>query len=154
MKKFILLFLSFFIALPVFSASWVQIAEKTYLDIDSLTTYIDEYDSIKTNQKVYWLKELNDGSEYFKKIEKEYNTKIWYTMTQRLVNTNKKTNSIKTIISYDLKGNVVFSYTFPDFLLKWDSIVPNTYGEFLYDVVTHENDLRKLYEYQSNLRNK
>ena len=154
MKKFILLFLSLFITLPVFSASWVQIGEKTYLDIDSLTTYIDEYDSIKTNQKIYWLKELNDGSEYFKKIEKEYNTKIWYTMTQRLVNTNKKTSSIKTIIYYDLKGNVVFNYTCPDYFLKWDSIVPNTYGEFLYDVVTHENDLRKLYEYQNDLKNK
>ena len=154
MKKFILLFLSLFITLPVFSASWVQIGEKTYLDIDSLTTYIDEYDSIKTNQKIYWLKELNDGSEYFKKIEKEYNSKIWYTMTQRLVNTNKKTSSVKTIIYYDLKGNVVSSYTFPDYLLKWDSIVPNTYGEFLYDVVTHENDLRKLYEYQNDLKNK
>lgn len=154
MKKFILLFLSLFITLPVFSASWVQIGEKTYLDIDSLTTYIDEYDSIKTNQKIYWLKKLNDGSEYFKKIEKEYNSKIWYTMTQRLVNTNKKTSSVKTIIYYDLKGNVVSSYTFPDYLLKWDSIVPNTYGEFLYDVVTHENDLRKLYEYQNDLKNK
>lgn len=80
MKKFVLIILFVFFTLSAYSADWVEISEKTYIDKDTLRTYVDEYSHSHSEQIVFWRKSLNDGSEYFKNIEKEYNKKVWYTM--------------------------------------------------------------------------
>ncbi len=148
MKKFLSIVLFVFIMLPVYSSSWVQIGDKAYIDCDSLSVYVDDYNIQHKEQKIFWLKSLNDGGEIYKRIEKEFNTKIWYIMTQYIVNTSNKTNSIKSLLYYDLKGNVVFNYTVKDVHLQWESIVPNTNSEFFYDIVTHPDELIEVYKYQ------
>ena len=131
MKKFLSIVLFVFIMLPVYSSSWVQIGDKAYIDCDSLSVYVDDYNRQHKEQKIFWLKSLNDGGEIYKRIEKEFNTKIWYIMTQYIVNTSNKTN-----------------YTVKDVYLQWVSIVPNTNSEFFYDIVTHPDELIEVYKYQ------
>ena len=73
MKKFfVLLGLLLFFVTPVFSATWIQITEKSYIDKDSISTFVDDYNIEHKGQIIYWRKDLNDGSEYFKNIEKQY----------------------------------------------------------------------------------
>ena len=149
MKKFfVLLGLLLFFVTPVFSATWVQIGNKLYIDRDSISTYIDDKNITHKEQKIYWRKDLNDGSNVFRDAEKRYNKKIGYLMFQGIVNLSNKTSCSKTIIFYDIKGNVIDSYTFSDNLLNWNRIVPDTLGEFLYSLVSDKTLLEKIYEAQ------
>lgn len=149
MKKFfVLLGLLLFFVTPVFSATWVQITEKSYIDKDSISTFVDDYNIEHKGQIIYWRKDLNDGSEYFKNIEKQYKKKIWYVMCQGIVNTNNKTLACKTVIFYDLKGQSIETSTMPDVLLEYIRIVPNSFGELLYSVVSDNTLLDKIYEAQ------
>lgn len=137
MKKFVLIILFVFFALSAYSADWVEISEKTYIDKDTLRTYVDEYSHSHSEQIVFWRKSLNDGSEYFKNIEKEYNKKVWYTMVQEIANTKNRTMCIKSIAYYDLKGNPFFNSDIRDYALQWQSIIPNSYGEYIYNSLTN-----------------
>ena len=150
MRKLLFIFLLSLIMLPAYSVAWVQTGDKTYLDKDSITLYVDENNILHKEQKTFWIKSLNDGNENYKKIEKDFNTKLWYIMTKFIVNTNNDTMAIKTIIYYDLKGNVFYDITMHDYSLAWTSIVPSSVGEFWYYFVTHEDDLNNFYEYQQN----
>lgn len=149
MKKFfVLLGLLLFFVTPVFSATWVKVDDKLYIDRDSISTYIDDKNITHKEQKIYWRKDLNDGSNVFRDAEKRYNKKIGYLMFQGIVNLSNKTSCSKTIIFYDIKGNVIDSYTFSDNLLNWNRIVPDTLGEFLYSLVSDKTLLDKIYEAQ------
>ena len=149
MKKFfVLISLLLFFVTPVFSATWIQLGDKLYIDKDSISTYIDDYDSSKTEQKTFWIKQLNNGNYNFKKLEKTFNKKVWYVMYQWIVNTKNNTQSIKTTVCYDLKNGVIDYYTIPDFMLTWNRIVPDTLGELLYNLISDKNLLEKIYEAQ------
>lgn len=151
MKRFLLLTLFLLLILPVYGASWLEISNKTYIDIDSISNYIDDNDGIHLRQKIYWRKILNDGSNLFKNFEKEHNKKVWYIMTQEIINIDKKTICSKTIIFYDLKEKVLDSFTIPDCMMSWESIVPDTLGETLYNAITEKKSfLRMLYEHQNS----
>lgn len=150
MKK-VLLILCLFLILPAYSTTWVQIQDKNYFDKDSLDYYITDGNYIQYNQKTFWVKYLNDNSQMFKKFEKLHKTKIWYSLDKYIINFSNKTLAIKSYALYDLKGEVISSYTLPDYSLEWNSIVPNSYGEMLYELAKHPRYLRKMYKWQQQL---
>lgn len=153
MKK-ILLILCLLIVMPAYSTTWVQIQEKSYFDKDSLSYYVADDNYLQYNQKTFWVKSLNDGSQYFKELEKLDKTKIWYNLTKYIINFNNKTLAVKSYASYDLKGELVSLYTASDYQLRWHSIVPNSYGELLYDFAKHPKYLRRIYKQQRLIEEK
>lgn len=147
MKK-ILLIVILLLTLPAYSTTWVQIQEKCYFDKDSLVYYANDNNYLQYNQKTFWVKNLNDGSQFFKKSEKSHKVKIWYELSKYIVNFTNHTLTIKSYVIYDLKGEVISSYTIPDSLLEWNSIVPNSYGELLYELAKHPRYLKRIYKQQ------
>lgn len=114
----------------VFAADWVQIAEKQYLDVSSITPY--NYDLNFNNDRLYsiWQKNLNNGTENWEEIEKNIGKKIWYYKYLQVVNCSKKEIAVRSIILYDLKENAVFSNDY--YPLEWQSVAPDTIGEGIY----------------------
>lgn len=141
MKKIlILLLLTVATVLPTFAVNWVQISDKAYIDTDSIEPYVDDFGNIKANQYCYWEKRLNDGSNYYKETEKDYNRKIWYIKSKGVIDINKKTFAPKYAVLYDLKENIIDTYRFKDSELSWTDIIPDTVGyEVLYVVKTVMN---------------
>lgn len=135
MKKnlFFALFALLTITLSVFAADWVQIYEKIYLDASSLSQY--NYNLNFDNDRIYsiWSKMLNDGTNTWKDMEKSTGKKIWYNKSLQVVNCTKKEFAIKSVVSYDLKENVI--ETSDSDILYWQSVVPETVGEGIYTFV-------------------
>ena len=132
MKKNLLLITVAIITMAccVYAADWVQISEKQYLDVSSITSY--NYDLNFNNDRLYsiWQKDLNNGTENWKEIEKNIGKKLWYDKYLQIVNCSKKEIAVKSIILYDLKENAVFSNDY--YPLEWQSIAPDTIGEGIY----------------------
>lgn len=147
MKK-ILISLCLFLFLPAQATTWVQYDNKKYIDKDSLQYYVDDLGYIKYNQKTFWTKNLNDGSKYFKEVEKILKNKIWYVLDKQIINYANNTITYKSSTYYDTKGNVIKSLTNEDILLKWHPIVPDSNGAFIYELVSHPKYLKKLYKIQ------
>lgn len=118
------------ITLSVFAADWVQIYEKIYLDASSLSPY--DYNLNFDKDKLYsiWNKALNDGTEIWQELEKASGKKPWYNKSLWIVNCTKKEIAIKSVVSYDIKENVIDN--FDDNYLNWQNVVPETIGEGIY----------------------
>lgn len=128
MKKFIIFCLLFSTFLPVLAADWVQVYEKAYIDRESIT-YFNDY---RDRHVSFWLKSLNDKSKIYIDLEKYSKSKVWYDKTLWDVNCTQKEIAIKETIAYDLNHNVVYSNDpLGD---NWRKIVPDTIGEFYYDL--------------------
>ena len=54
---------------------------------------------------------------------------------------------------YDEQGYPIMSYAKKDFELTWDAVVPNTNGEFWYELVKKPRHLKKMYKYQLEQQN-
>lgn len=139
-KKFCVLFIISCLILPVFAAEWKQIAEKDYIDISSVKEFNDGDTYSKKrynrNEKEFWIKQLNDKSSYFTNFEKNYNKKVWYTMSKMIVDCNNKTLATKSFLIYDTNGKVIDQYEEEyDSLLKRNQIIPETKGEYWCDIV-------------------
>lgn len=132
MKKILVLLFLLSFALPVCAANWKQIAEKEYVDLDSIEKYTDVYNSRNNNIYSFWIKSLNDKTSFFTDYEKSYNKKIWYKMTRNLIDCKNKTITLKSITIYDLKRQVIDTYEVPDYAIKWNSIIPDSVGEGYY----------------------
>lgn len=55
------------------------------------------------------------------------------------------------LIFYAIDGTVIESITYKDYELVWKPIIPNTYGEYLSELVRDSGLLKKLYKEQNNL---
>lgn len=132
MVKYFAIFVVIFSALimSVEAATWIEVGEKLYIDRDSIE-YTKTYSG--QQQATFWTKELNDGSDVFKKLEKRYNKKVWYTLNRQLINCDKKEIGITDSIDYDLKREYIETYYFGSNSLS--AIVPESYGEYLYKIV-------------------
>jgi hypothetical protein len=132
MKKNLLFALIVMLAMAcsVFAAEWVQIGEKSYMDVSSLAPYKYNYTDITYS---IWKKSLNDGTDTWKNLEKRYGKKIGYNKALFVVNCTKKEIGLKSVVEYDLNEHVVDSYEsiYPD----WSSVVPETNGELMYTLV-------------------
>ncbi len=132
MKGLLLLLLLVLFTLPACAASWKQIAEKEYVDLNSIEKYNDTYNPQNTNIYSFWIKSLNDKTSIFTDVEKRYNIKIWYKITRNLVDCKNRTIALKSLTIYDLKGQTIDTYEEPDYSIKWNSIVPDSIGESYY----------------------
>ncbi|MBP3821686.1 hypothetical protein J6G99_08615 [bacterium] len=132
MKKnlFFVLIAMLTMASCVFAAEWIQIGEKSYLDVSSLSPY--EYNHTDVTYSI-WKKSLNDGTDTWKNLEKILGKKLWYSKVLFVINCTKKEIGIKSAIHYDLNENVADSNEF--IYLNWQSVVPETNGEFMYALV-------------------
>lgn len=124
MKKLIVYILLLLESLqPCFAENWIKITDKQYAMIDSVEA---------TNQNVFinfWNKHLNDKSKLFTNFENQYKSKVWYVLNYTQVDCKNKKFYIQDIYVYDLKGNVLGSYSEQ---LQEFRIVPNSYGDLLY----------------------
>ena len=138
MKRLIFLLFLMIIMLPAFSATWQQIDNKRYIDIDSIETYKTKYDFEKSVIYSFWIKSLNNKSNYFNDIEKKYNKTVWYDVTRTLINCSDKTITTKSFVFYDLNSHVITSHEVPGYSLDWESIVPDSIGEeYYYNICTN-----------------
>lgn len=136
MKKNIIIIFLLFIMLPAFASDWVQISEKDYMDLSS----INEYNAIGlyADDVLYsvWIKNLNDKSEFWTNLEKMLNKKLWYSMSQHVVNCSRREIATKHSALYDTKNNSIYD---KELYLEWGSVVPDTNGEYLYSLVCSTN---------------
>jgi hypothetical protein len=122
--------------LPAFASDWVQISEKDYMDLSS----INEHNTIGlyADDVLYsvWIKNLNDKSEFWTNLEKMLNKKLWYSMSQHVVNCSRREIATKHSALYDTKNNSIYD---KELYLEWGSVVPDTNGEYLYSLVCSTN---------------
>ena len=132
LSNFLILFLSIIVfAMPVFAANWKEIAPKRYIDVNS---YQYLQDPLYPNRYAFWVKHLNDGSKYFKNIEKQEGKKVWYVLTRLGVDCNNKSLTVLDSIYYDLSRQVILSQNYSIYS-GWNSIVPESFGDFYYHII-------------------
>ena len=73
MKKVFFILIAFFMLnLQSFATTWVQVGKSDYIDKDSVKYYVNDRGEVQFEKKTCWMKAFNDGSDYFKKIKKQY----------------------------------------------------------------------------------
>lgn len=129
-KKFILLILFLLVSLlpTIANPNWVQVDDKIYVDTNSLRK--ENYG----NYYSLWTKNLNNGSKFFLDSENYNNKKIGYSLIQGYYDCNSKRSALKSVVDYDLTGVIaIWSHTYEDYNLLYESIAPGTVGEALYN---------------------
>lgn len=138
MKKFLVIFSLLVLSItPALASNWVVISKdkKTFLDLDSITPYQGNYLYFRQNNMYsMWTKTLNNEDKEFKNAEKLTGEKIWYMKTHNLIDCSRKEIAIKSFIYYNLNEKPIHNpHTYSDQLLIWDSIIPESVGEMLYN---------------------
>ena len=120
-------------ALPVFAINQISCADKIYVDSDNIAPYYDILENQVKGEYTYWLKVLNDQSDSFKSLEKDFNKKIWYYLSYNKISCKTRTISSINMYFYDLKNNPIetfnLSYEQPS------AIVPGSVSDFIYQSV-------------------
>lgn len=120
-------------ALPVFAINWISCADKIYVDSYNIAPYYDILGNQVKGEYTYWLKVLNDQSDSFKSLEKDFNKKIWYYLSYNKISCKTRTISSINMYFYDLKNNPIetfnLSYEQPS------AIVPGSVSDFIYQSV-------------------
>jgi hypothetical protein len=126
MKKFIIaLFTLLLFQNCCFSAEWIELYSKTYVDIETF-----KKPSQHNNYATFWIKSLNDKSNYFIKQEKEFKSSIWYQLEQWDIDCSNRKYNLKELIIYDTKGSIIDSFSRTDY--NWQAIPPGTVSEVYY----------------------
>lgn len=120
MKKLFVLLALLFMSMPAYATYWYEFAHKSYIDLDSLQK--------NSNIALVWVKILNQGN--FEPID---NKKVWFSQSSMYVDLKNKRTALKDVYYYDLKNNVIENHRADK--LQWNTIVPDSMGEYLYKVV-------------------
>lgn len=119
--------------LPVFAINWISCADKIYVDSDNIAPYYDILGNQVKGEYTYWLKVLNNQSDSFKSLEKDFNKKIWYNLSYNKISCKTRTTTPINVYFYDLKNNPIetfnLSYEQPS------AIVPGSVSDFIYQSV-------------------
>ena len=147
MKKvfIILILLLLCMNLPSQAATWVQVSDYVYIDKDSIGYYIDDNGKEDTCKKTFWRKEINHDNLY-KDVEQILKKEISYQLNQEIIDTTKKRWTAKSRMLYDKNGSVVFRTIYKDFELEWNPVVPESNGEFYFELVREPELLETLYK--------
>ena len=137
MKKIFIIILLFATILPTFATIWEQVSEKSWIDIDSIEPFIDDYGNAVPNQYSFWVKTLNNGSQGWRSDEKKFNKKIWYMLSKDVIDIKRKTSAMKFFVYYDLNEKCITSEEIPFVFMNWYSIIPNTVGEYEYEIISN-----------------
>lgn len=146
-KLFLLLFMllcsSF---LRTYATTWVQIDENSYIDKDSIKYYTNDRGVYDFNKKTFWIKSV--GNDIYKNSRVEFADEIAYDLTLNVINYSNNTIALKSVIIYDEEGISLNSYTFEDYQLEWNVIVPNSNSEYWAELVKKPSLVNKLYKSQ------
>ena len=104
-------------------------------------------DKCSLMKKAYWMKTINHDGLY-KNEETILKKKIAYCNNQWIADITKKSLVVKSGTSYDENGNVVSSYTFKDYELTWNPVVPDSKGEFWFELIKRPRYLKRMYKEQ------
>ncbi len=130
--------------IPSYASSWVQIDDTTFIDKDSIKTYVNDNGYYKYNQKMFWIKDTKSHTE----IEKFTKKKVAYQLIQYIIDYSNNTITMKTIVFYTSDGKVIDTLTWNDIDLNVVSIVPNSIGKMWADLVKKPRILKKMYKMQ------
>lgn len=148
-KNFLFILFTFFmLCLNTQATTWIKIDDNEYIDKDNISYYVNDYSQMNFNAKIFWYKYDNNNNKLFKDLEKDAKRKISYALLQYIIDTNQKKIATKSIIFYDKQGDSVLNYTYKDFELDWDTIVPNSKADLWYELVKKPKYLKKLYKLQ------
>ncbi len=154
MKKLLFIFIIYFMLhLQSCAATWVQVGDEVYIDKDSIEYYINDFGETQFDKKIYWMKSINIDNTY-QQIEEGIGKKISYILAQRIVDIAQKKVAVKSCVFYDENGNSVFNFTNRDYALNWDTIVPNSNGEFYFELIKNPRYLKRMYKKQQLRINK
>lgn len=120
-------------ALPVFAINWISCADKIYVDSDNIAPYYDILGNQVKGEYTYWLKVLNDQSDSFKSLEKNFNKKIWYCLSYNKISCKTRTISSINMYFYDLKNNPIETFNLS--YEQHSAIVPGSVSDFIYQSV-------------------
>ena len=148
MKKLFLLFFMLLCSsfLRTYAATWVQIDENSYIDKDSIKNYTNDRGVYDFNKKTFWIKSV--GNDIYKNSRVEFADEIAYDLTLNVINYSNNTIALKSVIIYDEEGISLNSYTFEDYQLEWNVIVPNSNSEYWAELVKKPSLVNKLYKNQ------
>lgn len=132
--------------LRTYAATWVQIDENHYIDKDSIKYYTNENGIYDFNKKTFWIKSV--GNDIYKNSRVEFADEIAYDLTLNVINYSNNTIALKSVIIYDEEGISLNSYTFEDYQLEWNVIVPNSNSEYWAELVKKPSLVNKLYKSQ------
>ncbi|MDD3237627.1 MAG: hypothetical protein PHV37_05960 [Candidatus Gastranaerophilales bacterium] len=138
MRRIFLLITALFLStIQTYATNWVPITNdnKNFIDTESIEYFTDTLNYRSTNKYSFWTKSLNDKTQLYTFIEKNYHKKPWYKLNKQVVDCTNKKLGLESLIVYDLKEQVITSDEYNILLSDWHSIVPDSYGELLYDVV-------------------
>ena len=124
--------------LQVQATNWIQVDDKMYMDVDSIEFFVsDGQYNKRNNQYSFWVKSLNDGSDNYKQLEKHFNKKVWYSLSKYVVDIKTQKIAQKTSVLYAVnEKQPLDSYEEQfDTLLRWQTIVPNSVGELMFNIV-------------------
>lgn len=148
MKKLFLLFFMLLCSsfLRTYATTWVQIDENSYIDKDSIKNYTNDSGDYDFNKKTFWIKSV--GNDIYKNSRVEFADEIAYDLTLNVINYSNNTIALKSVIIYDEEGISLNSYTFEDYQLEWNVIVPNSNSEYWAELVKKPSLVNKLYKNQ------
>ena len=107
-----------------FASEWYQICDKIYLKIDK----------VQNNYTYFWIKKLNNYD-----IPRVKNRKVSFELFYEIDNCSANTSGLLALYIYGLNGDVLSSYINPDYqnpnFVKFEPVVPQTNGEYMYNIV-------------------
>ena len=148
MKKLFLLFFMLLCSsfLRTYATTWVQIDENSYIDKDSIKYYTNDRGVYDFNKKTFWIKSV--GNDIYKNSRVEFADEIAYDLTLNVINYSNNTIALKSVIIYNKEGISLNSYSFEDYQLEWNVIVPNSNSEYWAELVKKPSLVNKLYKNQ------
>ncbi len=131
----------------VYAIAWVQVDNNNnYIDKDSIKIYVNDYSTYDYDKRIFWTKHV--GNEFYQEIEKIIKKKIAFTLSQYIIDYKKQAIAVKTVVAYDINGQVISSCTYKDFQLDWNAIIPNSTAELWANLVKKPRILKKMYKIQ------
>ena len=133
MKKILLIALICTIIFPAFAENYIQIANNSYIDNDTIMPYIGKYEPAGSGKISFWIKNKNDKSASFDYLEKSLKKEVSYQTINFVTDCRNKQIATKSILAYDMSGDIISDYSAPS--LQFTNIEQNSKEEVYYSYV-------------------
>lgn len=138
----LLLFLLLCMSSPAYAVNFVEILRNEndliYLDLDS----VSQRSSLGRDYIVAWVKWIPRGDK-LKEQSKLYKTNsLDYIIRLSAFDKNLKQVQVLAFSAYDKKGNVIASNSWQFSPSDYSEIAPQTYGDWIYDIVMFNYNLK------------
>lgn len=119
MKKIFILITMLFLLSSAQANDWLQILDKKYINIPTITTSKKQYVS-------FWIKAYRKEGEKLDLIGENFD----YSLDKFTVDCKNKKDSLDNITIYDNRGKIIFSDELKQH--DWHDIAPDTYADAYY----------------------